>query len=101
MRLSIRSLAMAAGLLWGCAILLVGLINLAAPSYGASFLQMISSVYPGFQFSRTFGDVIVGTIYGLADGAIAGLILGWLYNAFLPVSTRAKGMSESETRRVA
>ena len=99
MRLSIRSLAMAAGLLWGGLICFVGLINLAAPSYGASFLQMMSSVYPGFQFSRTFGDVIVGTIYGLADGAIAGLILGWLYNAFLPVSTGAKGVRKRHTPR--
>ncbi len=34
--------------------------------------------------SRTLADVAVGTIYGLLDGAIAGLLLGWLYNIFAP-----------------
>jgi hypothetical protein len=101
MRLSIRSLALAAGLIWGGLILFVGLINLAAPSYGASFLQMMSSVYPGFQFSRTFGDVVIGTIYGFADGAIGGLVFGWLYNAFASTPARARGLSESGTRRAA
>jgi len=80
MRLSVKALAISAGLLWGCGILLVGLINLAASSYGTSFLQMTSSIYPGFHNSRTFLDVLVGTGYGLVDGAIAGLIFGWLYN---------------------
>lgn len=80
MRLSIKGLALAAGLLWGGLILFVGLINLAASSYGAAFLQMMSSVYPGFHFSRSLADVLVGTGCGLVDGGIAGLIFGWLYN---------------------
>jgi len=80
MRLSVKALAISAGLLWGGGILFVGLINLAASSYGTSFLQMASSIYPGFHNSRTFLDVLVGTGYGLVDGAIAGLIFGWLYN---------------------
>lgn len=80
MRLSPKALALASGILWGGAILFVGLINLAAPSYGADYLKLMSSVYPGFHASRTFGDVLVGTGYGLVDGAIAGWLLGWLYN---------------------
>lgn len=82
MRLSTRALALASGILCGGAILFVGLINLAAPSYGADCLKVMSSVYPGFHASRTFGDVLVGTGYGLVDGAIAGWLLGWLYNLF-------------------
>ncbi|HUK86305.1 MAG TPA: hypothetical protein VLT85_01460 [Terriglobales bacterium] len=80
MRLSIKGMALASGLLWGGCLLCLGLINLAAPSYGAAFLQMMSSVYPGFHFSRSVGDVLVGGGYGLVDGGIAGLILAWLYN---------------------
>ena len=45
---------------------------LGAPSYGGDFLRMVSSVYPGFHDTRTAGEVIVGMVYGLADGAIAG-----------------------------
>jgi hypothetical protein len=82
MRLSLKALAVAAGLLWGGAILFVGLINLARPGYGISFLEMMSSVYPWFHASHTLGDVIVGTVDGLIDGAVAGLLLAWLYNSF-------------------
>lgn len=82
MRLSLKSLALALGLLWGGAVLCVGLANLAAPSYGVDFLKIMSSVYPGFHASRTILDVVVGALYGVGDGAIAGLLLGWLYNTF-------------------
>jgi hypothetical protein len=73
-------------LLWGGAILFVGLLNLAYQSYGMEFLKLASSVYPGFHNSRKFVDVLVGTGYGLVDGAIAGFLLGWLYNLFIPTA---------------
>jgi hypothetical protein len=82
MRLSIRGAAVAGGLLWGAALLFVGLINLASPAYGSNFLQVMGSVYPFFHVSRTFGDVVVGGVDGLIDGAIAGLLFAWLYNLF-------------------
>ena len=80
MRLSLKGMTIAAGLLWGGAILFLGLINLVRPTYGVNFLQAISSVYPWFHASRSFVDVVIGTIDGLIDGAIAGLLFGWLYN---------------------
>ncbi len=80
MRLSIKGMALATGLLWGGCMLLMGLINLVAPAYGSTFLQAMSSVYPGFHFSRSLGDVLVGGGYGLVDGAVAGLVFAWLYN---------------------
>ena len=83
MKVSLKAIAIAAGVLWGGAILFLGLINLASPSYGLSFLQAISSVYPGFHVSRTIPDVLTGTVYALIDGAIAGLVFGWLYNLSL------------------
>ncbi|MFZ3201753.1 MAG: hypothetical protein WA175_11460 [Candidatus Acidiferrales bacterium] len=80
MRLSVKGLAVAAGLLWGAAILCLGLINLALPFYGRSFLEGISSVYPFFHATRTLGDVLIGGLDGLVDGAVAGLLFAWLYN---------------------
>ena len=80
MRLSLKGMTIAAGLLGGSAILFVGLINLARPTYGVHFLQGISSVYPWFHGSGSFVDVMIGTIDGLIDGAIAGFLFGWLYN---------------------
>jgi hypothetical protein len=83
MRLSAKALAIASGLLWGGCLFLVGIINLAAPSYGVDFLRGMGSVYPGFYSSHTFADVLLGTLYGLVDGAIAGGLMGWLYNVFI------------------
>jgi hypothetical protein len=82
MRLSMKGMIAAGALLWGGCILFLGLLNMAMPAYGANFLQAISSVYPWFHASRTFGDVIIGAIDALIDGAFAGFFFAWLYNAF-------------------
>ena len=89
MRLSLKAFTITSGLIWGGCILSIGLMNLASPSYGLGFLQVMSSVYPGFHNTHTFADVLVGTGYGLVDGAIGGLVFVWLYNllAGRPVST--------------
>jgi len=91
MKLSVRALTIASALLWGGALLFVGLVNLASPPYGVAFLQMVGSVYPGFDASGTFGDVIVGTIYALVDGAVCGFLFAWLYNVFAGGGTRPAG----------
>jgi hypothetical protein len=82
MKLSIRALTITAALLWGGGLLFVGVLNLASATYGVAFLQMMSSIYPGFHAARTLGDVLVGTIYAIVDGAICGFLFGWLYNRF-------------------
>ena len=82
MRLSLHTMILSSAILWGGAVLLVRLINLAVPSYGASFLAWVSTIYPGFHNSRTLVDVIVGTCYGLVDGAGGGLLFGPHYNWF-------------------
>lgn len=83
MRFSMKALAIVSAILWGASVLLVGLINLAAPSYGANFLHGLSSVYPGFHASRTVLDVLIGTGYGIVHGAVAGYLFALLYNLFV------------------
>lgn len=80
MRLDPKAMAYASAALWGLAVLLVGLINLARPSYGVEFLQLVSSVYPGYHAAPSLGSVLVGTGYALVDGAVCGWLFGWLYN---------------------
>jgi hypothetical protein len=80
MRLSIKALMITCGLLWGGAILCVGLAHLAIPPYAGSFLEGISSIYPGYHGGRSLSDVLLGTVYALIDGGLGGLIFGWLYN---------------------
>lgn len=82
MTLSVRSLAFTTSLLWAGAILLVGLVNLVSPAYGKAFLELCSSIYPGYHATPSFGSVIVGALYGLVDGAIGGALFAWLYNLF-------------------
>ena len=72
MRLSLRAMALAGGLIWGAALLGVGLLNLADRAYGTAFLQMLSSVYPWFHPSGTVTSVIVGTLWGILDGVLTG-----------------------------
>ena len=80
MKLSLKAIAIAGALVWGGAILLVGLINLSLPGYGLNFLQMTSSVYPWFHASHTISSVVIGTVDGLVDGAVAALIFAAIYN---------------------
>jgi hypothetical protein len=97
MRLSIKGMGIACGLLWGGAILLVGLINLARPMYGLTFLTMMTSVYPWFHSSHTVASVVIGTIDGLIDGAIAGCLFGWLYNTMLDLNSKAQTLQGRQT----
>jgi hypothetical protein len=89
MKLSVKSLAIVAALLWGGCVLFSGLLNLVALSYGNAFLQCVSSIYPGFHNSRHFLHVLVGTGYALCDGAVGGALFGWLYNFFSGASRHA------------
>lgn len=80
MKLNLTALASTAGLFWGAALLIVGLANLAFPGYGVAFLELAASIYPGYHAGAGFGSVILATLYGIVDGAIAGLVFGWIYN---------------------
>ena len=84
MKLDVKAMAIALGLAWGiAAMFLVGVVNLIVPPYGQGFLEAMASIYPGYTAEANFGQVILGTLYGLVDGAIGGAIFAWLYNRFV------------------
>lgn len=84
MKLEIRAMAISVGLIWGIlAMFLVGLANLIWPGYGQAFLDLTASIYPGYTATASFGQVILGTLYGLVDGAVAGTVFAWIYNRFV------------------
>lgn len=81
MKLSVKGMAFAFALLWGVlAMFLTGLCNLIWSGYAQDFLNVMASVYPGYHATASVGQVIVGALYGIVDGAIAGAIFAWLYN---------------------
>ncbi len=89
MRLSVRSVALTGALMWGVlCMFLVGLGNLRWSGYGQGLLDLAASLYPGYQATPSIGQVLIGTLYGLVDGAICGGIFAWLYNRFAAGQSR-------------
>ena len=85
MKLNVKAMAITAGLIGVGVMLMTGLANLIWPSYayGQTFLEIMASVYPGYNAAASFGEVIVGSLYGLVDGAVCGAVFAWLYNRFV------------------
>jgi hypothetical protein len=84
MKLNVRAAAATSALIWGGAVLTVGVANLIQPRYGGAFLRMIASIYPGYRHRRTAAEVAIGTGYALVDGAFGGAMCAWLYNRCIP-----------------
>jgi hypothetical protein len=83
MKLNVKALAIASALIWGVlAMFLTGLANLIWPPYGRAFLELMASVYPGYHAEASLGQVVVGALYGVIDGAVDGALFAWLYNQF-------------------
>lgn len=80
MALNVKASAGALAIVWGGALCLTALINLAFPSYGLAWLQLAASIYPGYHGPGDPWAVVVVTLYGLVDGAGAGAVCAWLYN---------------------
>jgi len=80
MKLNVKALGITAAIIWAGAVFMVGIANMISSGYGNTFLELVASIYPGYNASGSFGDVIIGTLYALLDGAICGLLFGWLYN---------------------
>ncbi len=89
MKLNLKALTLTAGILWALAVFLVGVLNLIRSDYGVAFLQLIASIYPGYYATSSVGDLVVGTLYALVDGAICGLVFGCLYNLFVGKASTA------------
>ena len=87
MRLSVRAVALTGAILWGGLVMLVGIANAIWPSYGALFLQVLDSIYPGYHATGSAGSVVVATLYAIVDGAVLGFLIAWVYNRLAGVGT--------------
>jgi len=77
MKLNVKALALACGILWGAAVFLAAWwIMLTGDTMGAPTL--LERIYLGYAFTP-LGSVI-GLVWGFVDGLIAGAIFAWLYN---------------------
>jgi hypothetical protein len=80
MKLSVKALALASGILWGLSLFIVTwwIILLDGSSMQPTFIGMI---YRGYSITP-LGSVF-GLIWGFFDGLIGGAIFAWLYNLFV------------------
>jgi hypothetical protein len=79
MKLSVKGLALTAGVFFGTTVFLVA-VGHAWWGYGTAFLHVIDSLYPGYHAGGGVGSIFVGTIYALLDGLVGGAVFAWLYN---------------------
>lgn len=79
MKLDIKALALACGIVWGGAIFLLTLWFLLF-GYEGLTLAKLGKVYLGYTVS--WGGAFVGLIWGFVDAAVGGAVLAWLYNRF-------------------
>jgi hypothetical protein len=96
MKLNLRAFSMTAGIITAAIILITGMANLAWRGYADVFFKLMASIYPGYDASGTFGDLMVGTLYGLVDGFVFGWVFGWLYNRLAAKQIR-EAVSEHAT----
>lgn len=90
MTLAIRPLVVTSAILWGATALVCGVANLLWPPYAEGLLKVLASIYPGYEADGTFGGVVNVTLYALVDGALAGLVFGWLYNTMVAKCGKTK-----------
>ena len=76
-----KAAALTVSLVWGLLGMFVTAVgNLLVLGYGQGLLDVMASVYPGYTATPSVGQVIIGTLYGMLDGAIVGAVIAWLYN---------------------
>ena len=77
-RLQPFAFGIAIGVVWAVGVLLGGLV--AMIGYGAVFVNALGTVYIGY--SASIGGAIIGGIWALVDGFVAGALIAWVYNRF-------------------
>ena len=80
MKISVIALCVTAASFWGAVMLIAASANWIWPSYGGAFLELLASVYPGYHPGLGITSILVGTFYGIVDGAIGGALFAWIYN---------------------
>ncbi len=77
-QINLKALALSLGATFGAYVFLLGI--LAMFGYGVPVVEAISSLYMGY--APTCLGALIGGLYAFFDGAVAGLLIGWLYNRF-------------------
>ncbi len=95
MKLSIPAFALAFGILWGAGIFLATwwVMLFDGPT---GEITLLGRLYRGYSISP-IGSVI-GFVWGLFDGVIAGTLFAWLYNQFARIWPNQNRLQKSSRR---
>lgn len=94
MRLNAGDFGLAAGILWGGAVLIITLLHIAAGWFDP-WVNLLAGTYPGYDPSSSWG-ALAGLVAGFIDGFLAGLIFALIYNALVARSERAQALPSTE-----
>jgi hypothetical protein len=83
MKLSLKAMIIAGAVFKAGGFLFVSLMNLVLRPYGGAYLALLTSLYPGYDPVSGPIGIVVGTLYSLIAGALAGLLFGCVYNFFV------------------
>jgi fructose-specific phosphotransferase system IIC component len=78
MRLRVRALGLAVGIVWGLGVLVATLWLIWFGQ--VTGVPLMKKFYLGYD--ETYLGALVGFIWGFIDGFVAGALIAWLYNKF-------------------
>jgi len=78
MKLNVKALGLASGILWGLSVFVLTLVALWRGT--GDHLGLLRGFYIGYHVS--YVGSLIGLVYGFVDGALCGAIFAWLYNCF-------------------
>lgn len=74
---NVQKVALTGGVIWGLTLFGTTLANVYFGGYGTAFLNVWTSIYPGFTISVT--GSFVGLIYGFVDMYFGIYLINWVY----------------------
>jgi len=77
MPFNVKGFGLACGILWGIAVLIMGILNITT-GYATLFMALLKDVY--LFIDPTWLGSIIGAVIAFFDGLIGGGIFAWLYN---------------------
>ena len=83
MKLSLRAMIIAGALFETVVFLFISVMNLVLRPYGGAYLAILTSLYPGYDPVNWPIAIIIGTLYSLLAGGVAGFLFGYFYNLFV------------------
>ena len=91
MKLNVKAFALACGLVWGVGLFLLTWWIIALDG-ATGEITFLGRIYRGYNISPV--GSIVGLVWALIDGAIAGAIFAWLYNL---IATRTSNQKQTQS----